>query len=124
MKAPAGTKALAGPMNPARSRLRSILAVALGLSFLSGCAWFHRKPPAPPPTEIIVNGAPADSIALVDGTAVGQPVARGSRSQILEVAPGPHKVEIRSGDKVIYREDTYVKPGERRIVSVLSGAAP
>jgi hypothetical protein len=109
---------------PVHGRLRSVLFIAVGLSFLSGCAWFHHRKPPPPPTEIVVNGAPVDSVALVDGTAAGQPVARGSRSQILEVSPGPHKVEIRSGDKIVYREDTYVKAGERRIVSVLSGSAP
>ncbi|HEX3846475.1 MAG TPA: hypothetical protein VHV81_03770 [Steroidobacteraceae bacterium] len=109
---------------PVGDWLRPALCVALGLSFLSGCAWFHHRKPPPPPTEIIVNGAPVDSVAFVDGAAAGQPVARGARSQILEVAPGPHKIEIHSGDKIVYREDTYVKSGERQIVSVLSGAAP
>ena len=112
-------------MNKSAAWPRLLLPVALGISTLSGCAWFHhRKPPAPPPTELIVNGAPVDSVAFVDGTAVGQPVARGARSQILEVSPGAHQVEIHAGDKVVYREDTYVKAGERRIVSVLSGSAP
>jgi hypothetical protein len=32
-------------------------------------------------------------------------------------------VEIHTGDKVVYREDTYVALGEHRVVTVLSGLA-
>jgi len=41
--------------------------------------------------------------------------------QVLNVAPGVHKVEIHTGDKVVYREDTYVGLGEHRVVTVVSG---
>ena len=40
---------------------------------------------------------------------------------VLNVAAGVHKVEIHMGDKIVYREDTYVGLGERRVVTVLSG---
>jgi TPP-dependent 2-oxoacid decarboxylase len=89
---------------------------------LSGCSWFGwRKHELPNPAEIIVNGAPMGSIVFVDGVQTGQSTAVDDRSQIINVAVGDHKVEIHSGDKIVYREDTYVGPGEHRVVTVLSG---
>jgi hypothetical protein len=51
----------------------------------------------------------------------GPAATRNDQSQILDVAAGAHKVEIHVGDRVVYREDTYVGPGEHRVVVVLSG---
>jgi hypothetical protein len=75
----------------------------------------------PDPTEIIVTGAPGGSIILVDGLQTGQETAAGDHPQVLNVAAGAHKVEIQVGDKVVYREETYVALGEHRVVTVLSG---
>lgn len=96
--------------------------VLVTLAFLSACSWFHaRKAPVPDPTEIIVTGAPAGSIVFVDGSQAAQALAVNDHPQILNVTPGPHKVEIHVGDSIVYREDTYVRPGEHRPVRVLSG---
>jgi hypothetical protein len=98
--------------------------VLITLACLSACSWFHsRKPPLPDPTEIMVTGAPAGSLVFVDGVQTGQPTATNGHSQILNVTAGTHKVEIHAGDTIVYREDTYVAPGERRIVTVLSGSS-
>jgi hypothetical protein len=75
----------------------------------------------PDPTEIIVTGAPAGSIILVDGLQSGQETPAGDHPQVLNVAAGAHRVEIQMGDKVVYREETYVALGEHRVVTVLSG---
>jgi hypothetical protein len=75
----------------------------------------------PDPTEIIVTGAPVGSMVFVDGLETGQITARNDHPQVLTVAAGTHKVEIHVGDAVVYREDTYVSAGERRMVRVLSG---
>jgi hypothetical protein len=92
------------------------------LACLSACSWFaSKKMQVPDPTEIIVTGAPAGSIVLVDGLQTEQPTALNDHPQILNVAAGAHKVEIRVGDTIVYREDTYVSLGEHRIVRVLSG---
>jgi hypothetical protein len=89
---------------------------------ISACSWFgSRKPVLPDPTEIIVTGAPVGSVVFVDGSQSGQPTATNDHPQVLNVAAGAHKVEIHVGDTVVYREDTYVGPGERRTVMVLSG---
>ena len=93
------------------------------LACLSGCSWFHRKPPAPEPTELIVTGAPAGSVAFLDGTQAGQATEVGNLPQVLEVAPGTHTLEVRMGDTVAYRENTYVAQGEKRVITVLSGTS-
>jgi len=100
-------------------RLRVLVLITL--AGLSACGWFARKPPPPDPTEIIVTGAPVASLVFIDGVQSGQPTASNDHPQILMVAAGEHKVEIHVGDSVVYREDAYVGPGERRVVMVLSG---
>jgi hypothetical protein len=75
----------------------------------------------PDPSEIIVTGAPVGSLVFVDGVQAGQPTVANDHPQVLDVTAGAHKVEIRVGDTFVYREDTYVGLGERRVVMVLSG---
>lgn len=103
-------------------RLKPILLIALVC--LSGCSWLHaRKQPAPAPTELIVTGVPADSVVFIDGLKTSQAAQAGNRSRVLEVAPGAHTVEVRMGDTVAYRESTYVEAGQKRVITVLSGAS-
>jgi hypothetical protein len=95
----------------------------VALVCISGCSWFssRRSPPSAGPSEIIITGAPVGSFVFVDGVQTGQAVEHNDQSEILRVAPGAHKVEIHVNDAIAYREDTYVGPGDRRVVSVLSG---
>lgn len=88
---------------------------------VSGCSWFHRKPHAPDPTELIVVGAPVGSLVFVDGVQAGQAKEVANQPQTVAVAPGTHVLEVRTGDTVAYRENTYVTSGEKRVISVLSG---
>jgi hypothetical protein len=88
---------------------------------VSGCSWFHRKPHAPDPTELVVVGAPVGSMVFVDGVLSGQAKEVANQPQEVEVSPGTHIVEVRMGDTVAYRENTYVTPGEKHVISVLSG---
>ena len=88
---------------------------------VSGCSWFHRKPHVPDPTELIVVGAPVGSQVFVDGVQAGQAKEVANRPQEVDVAPGTHVLEVRMGDTVAYRENTYVTTGEKRVISVLSG---
>jgi hypothetical protein len=55
--------------------------------------------------------------------ATGQTATRNDQSQILDVTAGAHKVEVQVGEVIVYREDTYVGPGEHRVIVVLSGSA-
>ena len=98
--------------------------VLMALACLSACSWFgSRRPELPDPTELIVTGAPAGSIILVDGSPAGPAKTAGDHPQVLKVAAGAHKVEIQFDDKVVYREETYVALGEQRVVAVLSGSS-
>jgi hypothetical protein len=89
---------------------------------LSGCSWFHHKKPVPPPAEFIVTGAPAGSLLFIDGVQVGQAKEAGAQSQIVDVAPGTHILEVKVGDAVVYREDSDIEIGKKRVITVLSGA--
>lgn len=102
------------------------LLVLMTLACLSACSWFgwHKPPPVPDPPEIIVSGAPAGSMVLIDGVQVGQAMANNDRLRAINVTAGTHKVEIRSGDRIVYREDAYVGLGERSVVIVKSGSSP
>lgn len=88
---------------------------------VSGCSWFHRKPHAPDAAELVVVGAPVGSVVFVDGVQSGQAKEIAKQPQEVEVTPGTHVLEVRMGETVAYRENTYVTPGEKRVVSVLSG---
>jgi hypothetical protein len=103
-----------------KAQLKGFSIIAL-LFCVSGCAWFHRKPHAPDPTELIVTGAPLGSIVFVDGVQTGQAKEVINRPQAVEVSPGMHTLEVRMGDTVAYRENTYVAQGDKRVISVLSG---
>jgi hypothetical protein len=96
--------------------------VLLALASLSACSWFHPRPKPPPPLpELVVTGAPAGSTVFVDDVQNGETAQANGRPQVLTVAPGGHIVELRTGDIVIYREQTYVGSGETRVIKVLSG---
>ncbi len=102
--------------------MRKVALIALLV--LSGCGWFHRKPPAPDPAELIVTGAPAGAVLLIDGAPAGHAAQTDDRTQVLKVAPGTHLVEVKVGESITYRESTYVALGEKRVVRVLSGFSP
>ena len=96
--------------------------ILVTLACLSACSWFtSRKTQLPNLTEIIVTGAPAGSIVFVDDLKAGQEITLNDHPQVMNVAAGAHKVEVHVGDRVVYREDTYVGLGEHRIVRVHSG---
>jgi hypothetical protein len=89
---------------------------------LSGCSWFHARTPPPETPEIIVTGAPAESIVFIDDVQQGEPASSNDKSEVLSVSEGTHKVQIRIGGRVVYREDEFVKSGDKRVVTVLSGS--
>lgn len=97
------------------------------LVFLTGCSWlkthswFHQPPVPPEPTQLVVNGAPAGSILLIDGVQAGVENSSSTKSQLVAIAPGMHIIEVKVRDKIAYRERTYVAPGETHRVIVLSG---
>jgi hypothetical protein len=97
----------------------SLLLLSIGLA---GCSWFHKStPPPPPPPQLVVTGVPAGAVLFVDGVQAGQTADVNDRTQVLEVSPGAHTLEVKRGDTTAYRESTYVGAGEKRVITVLSG---
>ena len=93
------------------------------LACLSACSWLgaRKSPPPPVPTQIVVTAAPAGALVYIDGVQAGPAGTHNNQTQVLDVTPGNHKVEIRVNDKAVYREETSVGAGERRVVVVESG---
>jgi hypothetical protein len=96
--------------------------IILAVTMLSACSWFHSKARVPDPSQIIVTGAPKGSIVFVDDVKHGEAAESNVRPQLIDLSMGEHKVEIRFGDSVVYRENIYINSGEKRVVTVLSGA--
>jgi hypothetical protein len=96
--------------------------IILAVTMLSACSWFHSKARAPDPSRFVVTGAPQGSIVFVDDVQQGQAAESNVQPQLVDTVPGQHKVEIRFGDSVVYRENIYINRGEKRVVTVLSGA--
>ena len=95
----------------------------LALACLSACSWFQPRPKAPPaPPELIVTGVPAGSMVFIDNVQNGAAAELNDKPQVLTVSAGEHIVEVRTGGAVVYREQTYVGSGERRVIKVLSGS--
>ncbi len=106
---------------PRELRLKTLMLLTLAL--LSGCSWFRAKPaPAPVPPEFIVTGAPAGSIVFVDDVQKSQAAEVNDKPQEIVVTEGEHRVEIRFGDVVVYREHAFIRNAERRVITVLSGS--
>jgi hypothetical protein len=107
--------------NPWARRLKTLI-ILLAVTTLSACGWFHSKARTPEPAQIIVTGAPKGSIVFVDDVQQGQAAESNVKPQLLDLGAGEHKVEVRFGDSVVYRENVYINSGEKRVVTVLSGA--
>jgi len=105
---------------PQERRLKTYIILAFAM--LSACSWFHSKTPTPEPPAFIVTGAPAGSTVFVDDVQKGQTAELNDKPQTVRSVEGTHKVEVRIGDTVVYRENIYIKSGERRVVTVLSGS--
>jgi hypothetical protein len=97
--------------------------IILAMTMLSACSWFHAKPRVPDPSQFVVTGAPKDSVVFIDDMQQGQAAESNGKPRLVDTSPGEHKVEIRFGDTVVYRENIYIKSGERRVVTVLSGTS-
>ncbi|MEA3159786.1 MAG: hypothetical protein QOD95_1334 [Gammaproteobacteria bacterium] len=96
--------------------------IILAVTMLSACSWFHSKSRAPDPSQFLVTRAPKGSNVFVDDVQQGQVAESNVKPQLLDTAPGEHKVEVRFGDNIVYRENVYINSGEKRVVTVLSGS--
>lgn len=65
---------------------------------------------------LAVTGAPAGSILVVDGQAVGDAAAYDGNPSVLRLEPGTHRVEVRAPDgAVLYRQQVFLESELKRI---------
>lgn len=95
----------------------------LALACLSACSWFHPRTKPVPEPELIVTGVPAGSALFIDGVQNGETATSNDKPRVLNVTAGEHIVEVHRGNAIVYREQTYVGSGERRVIKVLSGSS-
>jgi hypothetical protein len=102
-------------------KLSFLLVVAL----LSACALPQTtvKTGSAPPT-LIVKGAPAGSILFVDGLAMGNAAQYDGNPKTLAVLEGTHRVEVRLGSTLVYKEKAFASSGESHTVTVTRGVSP
>ena len=101
------------------------LFLLLGIVLLTACAMPQtsvRTGSAPP--TLIVKGAPAGSILVVDGLAMGAASQFDGKPKTLAVLEGTHQVEVRLGSNVVYKEKAFSSSGESHTVNVTAGSAP
>lgn len=101
------------------------LFLLLGIVLLTACAMPQtsvRTGSAPP--TLIVKGAPAGSILVVDGLTMGIASQFDGNPKTLAVLEGTHQVEVRLGSNVVYKEKAFVSGGESHTVNVTAGSAP
>jgi hypothetical protein len=74
--------------------------------------------------SLIVTGAPAGAVLIVDGLAMGAALQYDGHPKTLAVLEGPHQVEVRNGSSDIYNAKVFVSSGETHTIAILPGTAP
>jgi hypothetical protein len=74
--------------------------------------------------SLIVTGAPPGAMLYVDGLAMGSAAQYDGKPKMLAVLEGPHQVEVRQGETVVYSEKAFVGSGETHTVRATVGGNP
>jgi hypothetical protein len=96
----------------------SSIAIIISLLLLIGCVTPTTVvKTADTRPSLIITGAPADAILLLDGLNMGRANQYDGKPNYLIVIPGTHKISILQGDTVIYEQVIFVE-SERKEVRV------
>lgn len=89
---------------------------------LSACALPDTtvKTGSPRPT-LIIKAAPADSILIVDGLAMGAAAQFNGEPNVLILEEGAHQIVIKQAGAIIHTEKTVISNGESRTVTINTG---
>jgi hypothetical protein len=103
-----------------------LLMIMIVIAALTGCMPLPQttvRTGMPPPT-LTVTGAPSGSVLVVDGLNMGSAPQYDGNPKVLAVLEGAHKVEVRLGSNVVYREKTFVSSGQSHTVAVSGAVSP
>jgi hypothetical protein len=68
--------------------------------------------------RIQVSNAPAGAVLFLDSKAVGEARRFNGDPEVLQIEPGTHLVEIRSGDKLLFSGKIYFGSTELRTINL------
>lgn len=71
--------------------------------------------------QLVVKGAPADTVLVVDGHSMGSASRFNGDPNVLVVEPGGHQVEIQRSGNVVHVEKVFVSDGETRTITINAG---
>ena len=74
--------------------------------------------------SLIVTGAPAGAMLIVDGLQMGPAPQYDGRPKTLAVLEGAHQVEVRDGSRDLFNAKVFVSSGETHTIAILPGTAP
>lgn len=102
--------------------MKNYICLAFAL-ILSACALPDTtvKTGSPRPT-LAIKGAPAGSILIVDGLAMGLAAQFNGEPNVLILEEGLHQIEIKQAGVSLHAEKAFISNGETRTVSVNTGA--
>ena len=67
---------------------------------------------------LAVKGAPDSSVLYVDGLSVGTAAQFDGLNKVINLEEGAHRIEVRVGERVLYKGTIYISNGETRVIDV------
>jgi hypothetical protein len=101
-----------------------LLMMMIVIAALTGCMPQTTVRTGMSPPTLTVTGAPSGSVLVVDGLNMGSAPQYDGNPKVLAVLEGAHKVEVRLGSNVVYREKTFVSSGQSHTVAVSGAVSP
>lgn len=100
------------------------LVIMIAIAALTGCMPQTTVRTGMSPPTLMVTGAPSGSLLVVDGLDMGSAAQYDGKPKVLAVLEGTHKVEVRLGSNVVYREKAFVSGGQSHTVAVRGAVSP
>lgn len=95
--------------------MRILAAALLALAACAGPTTVVRTVDTRP--AIAIAGAPAGTVLVLDGIALGDPSAYDGNPRVLRVEPGTHELEIRDGaGRVVFSQRVFVESELKTVV--------
>jgi hypothetical protein len=96
------------------------LAIVFSLSLLGACAAYPKSEAnqGGPQSGLYFVNAPANAVVSIDGGAGIDAAVFDGHRRILTVAPGPHRVTVSAGPRILYDKPVSIDAGVRLRIEV------